>query len=355
MKQKGGYPFWFDDVPKGMSRKKYLSLEKKKPKHKTMKKWIQKNKDKEKKRKKTQKKHKNKTKHGGFSIKRMWNKAFKTTSLDENDYLNREEVLIALQKMIMYDSDILIEYLIFFSLPKKQQNIIKKRYKNEGIDIQLWEHPDHIVQTNYRISLPYFLATGEEKHPLKEYNFCGPGTKHDLRLHQEYWPLYPLFMKLSGLNIKGTYPWNEPINNVDFCCSQHDMKYGLVGNTPEDIRSYDREMLYCIDNSYHLDNMSKYTKNKLIKGTINSKITAEKIGLLKKGSYGANLLPVENSQDNFSSNQETFIKRLEDVLQNADKYLQKKNKYEKIGKRIAPIPKSMPQLKSHMYSSRYLY
>ena len=46
MKQKGGYPFWFDNVPKGMSRKKYLELERKKPKHKTMKKWIQINKSK---------------------------------------------------------------------------------------------------------------------------------------------------------------------------------------------------------------------------------------------------------------------------------------------------------------------
>ena len=39
-KQKGGYPFWFDKVPKGMSRNKYVSLEKKKPKNMTMKQWI---------------------------------------------------------------------------------------------------------------------------------------------------------------------------------------------------------------------------------------------------------------------------------------------------------------------------
>ena len=44
--QKGGYPFWFDKVPKGMSRKKYLKLEKSKPKNKTMKKWIKENKSK---------------------------------------------------------------------------------------------------------------------------------------------------------------------------------------------------------------------------------------------------------------------------------------------------------------------
>ena len=43
-KHKGGYPFWFDKVPKGMSRKKYVSLEKKKPKNMTMKQWIKINK-----------------------------------------------------------------------------------------------------------------------------------------------------------------------------------------------------------------------------------------------------------------------------------------------------------------------
>jgi len=44
MVQNGGYPQWFDDVPKGMSRKKYLRLKKSKPKNKSMKVWIKENK-----------------------------------------------------------------------------------------------------------------------------------------------------------------------------------------------------------------------------------------------------------------------------------------------------------------------
>ena len=52
-KLQGGYPFWFDKVPKGMSRKKYVSLEKKKPKNMTMKQWIEINKKSSKKKKKT--------------------------------------------------------------------------------------------------------------------------------------------------------------------------------------------------------------------------------------------------------------------------------------------------------------
>ena len=42
--QTGGYPFWFDDVPKGMSRAQYKRLEKSKPKNKSMKVWIRENK-----------------------------------------------------------------------------------------------------------------------------------------------------------------------------------------------------------------------------------------------------------------------------------------------------------------------
>ena len=43
MVQNGGYPQWFDAVPKRMSRKKYLRLEKSKPKNKSMKVWIREN------------------------------------------------------------------------------------------------------------------------------------------------------------------------------------------------------------------------------------------------------------------------------------------------------------------------
>jgi hypothetical protein len=42
--QEGGYPFWFDDVPKGMSRDQYKRLEGSKPKNKSMKVWIRENK-----------------------------------------------------------------------------------------------------------------------------------------------------------------------------------------------------------------------------------------------------------------------------------------------------------------------
>ena len=43
--QRGGYPFWFDDVPKGMSRVQYMKLRKSKPKNKSMKVWIRENKN----------------------------------------------------------------------------------------------------------------------------------------------------------------------------------------------------------------------------------------------------------------------------------------------------------------------
>ena len=58
--QEGGYPFWFDDVPKGMSRDQYKRLEGSKPKNKSMKVWIREN-------KKNMKKYtKKKSQKGGF-------------------------------------------------------------------------------------------------------------------------------------------------------------------------------------------------------------------------------------------------------------------------------------------------
>tara|TARA_B110000495_G_C22990440_1_gene583134 strand:- start:579 stop:1217 length:639 start_codon:yes stop_codon:yes gene_type:complete len=43
--QGGWYPFWHDDVPKGMSRDQYKRLEGSKPKNKSMKVWIRENKN----------------------------------------------------------------------------------------------------------------------------------------------------------------------------------------------------------------------------------------------------------------------------------------------------------------------
>jgi len=58
--QRGGYPRCFDNVPKGMSRKKYLRLKKSKPKNKSMKIWIKEN------TKRRKKNHKRKVQKGGF-------------------------------------------------------------------------------------------------------------------------------------------------------------------------------------------------------------------------------------------------------------------------------------------------
>jgi hypothetical protein len=62
--QRGGYPFWFDDVPKGMSRDQYKRLEESKPKNKSMKVWIRENKKNMK--KYTKKTRRRTTQRGGF-------------------------------------------------------------------------------------------------------------------------------------------------------------------------------------------------------------------------------------------------------------------------------------------------
>ena len=71
---KGGYPFWHDDVPKGITREQYKRLEKTKPKNKSMKVWIRENKKNMKKYTKKRKKktytkkrtRKNNIQKGGF-------------------------------------------------------------------------------------------------------------------------------------------------------------------------------------------------------------------------------------------------------------------------------------------------
>jgi hypothetical protein len=64
--QRGGYPFWFDDVPKGMSRDQYKRLEESKPKNKSMKVWIRENKKNMKKYTKKTRKRRKDTQRGGF-------------------------------------------------------------------------------------------------------------------------------------------------------------------------------------------------------------------------------------------------------------------------------------------------
>ena len=70
MVQKGGYPFWYDDVPKGMSRDQYMKLSKTKPKNKSMKVWIRENKKNmkkyTKKRKKSRSRRRRRVQKGGF-------------------------------------------------------------------------------------------------------------------------------------------------------------------------------------------------------------------------------------------------------------------------------------------------
>lgn len=81
MVQNGGYPQWFDDVPKGMSRKKYLRLKKSKPKNKSMKVWIKENKKvkRTRKRKVSQK--------GGFCAPCLMGPLFTAASLGTTGYM----------------------------------------------------------------------------------------------------------------------------------------------------------------------------------------------------------------------------------------------------------------------------
>ena len=69
--QKGGYPFYFDNAEKlGLSRKKYLTLEKSKPKGMKMKTWVQMNQKKQKPKRSKKKATKKRRQHGGTPSKK---------------------------------------------------------------------------------------------------------------------------------------------------------------------------------------------------------------------------------------------------------------------------------------------
>ena len=101
------------------------------------------------------------------------------------------------------------------------------------------------LSIGYSLSLQYFISTGEERHWISSRNACGPGTKIELR-ESKYWALLPLLINIVGYDMKGTYPWNTPINDTDQCCFKHDQEYSIRGQSSQNIQMADWAMLYCI-------------------------------------------------------------------------------------------------------------
>ena len=152
----------------------------------------------------------------------------------------------------------------------------------------------HHISMAYSYSLPVLLLDGGEQHWIPDRNACGPGTKIELRL-SKYWAILPLLIFLCGYKMKGTYPWNKPINSTDACCMKHDQEYSIKGQSSKDIQMADWAMLFCIKHGLNEDTNDQYgfqedtydqqIKNKIIKHAILGKGLGEWI-YGTKGWYG---------------------------------------------------------------------
>ena len=140
------------------------------------------------------------------------------------------------------------------------------------------------ISMGYSFSLQIFLLDGEEQHWIPDRNACGPGTKIELRL-SKYWPILPLLIFLCGYKMKGTYPWNKPINETDECCMKHDQEYSLPHQSSKDIQMADWAMLYCMEHRSKGDTYDERMKDYIIQNAIRGKGYGEWV-YGTKGWYG---------------------------------------------------------------------
>ena len=117
--------------------------------------------------------------------------------------------------------------------------------------------------------------------------------------------------------MKGTYPWNVPINDTDQCCFKHDQEYSIRGQSSQKIQMADWAMLYCIKHGQKSEG-TEQIKDWLIKNTIKSKLGAEKF--VNDGLFGVITEKVDSEED-LPKTYEEFGRRKMKVLRNTPKKL----------------------------------
>ena len=294
----------------------------------------------------------------------------------ENDYANFEMDAVerfstfrtALED-IQKDYPLLLEEFIWYStLTGDEKESVKNKYKKSGFNKDLWlgvpnneikDYPDGSyghpsvswkctipgkgrsfhLSIGYSLSLQWFLFNGEENHLIPTRNACGPGTKIELRL-SKYWALLPLLSKIAGHTLKGTYPWNVPINDTDKCCFKHDQEYSIRGQSSQNIKMADWAMLYCIKHS-EKSKGTEQIKDWLIENTIKSKIGAEKF--VNDGMFGLITEKVDSDED-LPKTYEEFERRTKEMLARKSKAMKTHSKSS-----MKTHPKS--SMKTHPKSS----
>lgn len=83
---------------------------------------------------------------------------------------------------------------------------------------------------------------GPELHP-PYYNFLGPRTEFYARMIGS--DFYKQTMLNAGRMLRGTEPYNEPIDDLDRCAMEHDAIFARNNNTEKDIRDADIKFREC--------------------------------------------------------------------------------------------------------------
>lgn len=89
------------------------------------------------------------------------------------------------------------------------------------------------------------MSQRRERHP-PGYNFLGPGTEFEARMIGLNGDFYKFAMERAGRKPRGTYPYDEPFNDVDACAMEHDRIFTKQGTTKEDAEQADRVFEKCL-------------------------------------------------------------------------------------------------------------
>ena len=194
-------------------------------------------------------------------------------------------------------------------------NDLKKKYKGEN-------DPYFLNNPNAKYLLIFQLLKGPERHPLKIYNYCGPGTNVQQRQHPIMHKFTPLYQRLCNHPVIGSHPYNKGINPIDKCCEKHDLYYSLAKDlNDEDIA--DTEMLKCIESNKDLiknnpDFLETLIDKALITGTIHSKAF---LTFLFKFLGNKEIMSFSTADPSIP----TSTKELSDMQQKLKFYFKKKN------------------------------
>lgn len=133
------------------------------------------------------------------------------------------------------------------------------------------------------LSIDTVKKRGPERHLTSSYNFAGPGTEYAARMKGSNF--YENLMKEAGRKIVGTKPYDIPINKLDACAKTHDKVYNNPNASASQVQTADRDFQGCIGKIKASDGIQEKLLSVAATTGFDAKLSAEKVGVLRKGSF----------------------------------------------------------------------